>query len=110
MAAFTTLALIGLAGLATAKTIEAKKKDNALKAAPSPTMLGGSTAVPRGSTALSGGPTPPDASLASSQAAMAALGAASKQRKKAGSSDSRIGKPGSLTPPARLQTKTLLGY
>lgn len=117
MAAFTTLALIGLAGALTAKTVEAKKKSNALKqaTAPAPTLLGGSdTAVKRGSgTALgeTSGPTPPDSSLAASNAALAALHAANKQRKKAGTGDSMyLGKPGASTPPARLKPKTLLGY
>jgi hypothetical protein len=115
MAAFTTMAIIGLASYAAAKTIESKKKSDALKqaTAPQPTLLAGGGAVKRGTaTAMDGPgtPTPPDTGLAASNAAIAALAAASKQRKRAGSGDSMyLGKPGTSTPPARLQQKTLLG-
>lgn len=107
MAAFTTLAILALAGYAAGKTIEAKKKGDALKAAtaPQPTMLAGPAPAAPPAAGL-----PPDPSLAASNAAVASLQAANKARRKAGAGDAmNLGTPGTSTPAPRFQQKTLLG-
>ncbi len=103
------MALIGL-GVAAAAAASKKPKVAAPITAPAPTMLGGPlSAVPRATTAL-GSPTPPDTTLAAQQSALAALNAANRQRMKAtGANNLYLGTPGTSTPPAKLQQRTLLG-
>lgn len=82
--------------------------------APTSGAVNPNSAVPRGTpNTLLGGPTPPDAALAASQAATAAQAAADKARKKATAASGMTvltGLPGASTPAPKLGGKTLLGY
>lgn len=87
-------------------------RPNGTVLAPAPSSTIG-TAVPRGTLlGTATGPTPPDATLAASTAAIAAQAAADKQRKKAtaGSISTVLtGTPGAKTPAASLAPRTLMG-
>lgn len=114
MAAFTTLALLGLAaagGVAAGKKLAPKKAADA----PGPTDVmnrgaAATAAMARAGEALKGGPVPPDATQARSDAQSLAMTAATKQKRKARGGGTQIPASSNPVASAQLAPRTLLGY
>jgi hypothetical protein len=108
MAAFTTLALLGLAAAGGAAATKLKKKPQAVTA---PAPVAPQIATPAPVVPVLEPPTPLDATRARSDATMQAQLAAKKQRKRA--TGSGVGRTmltgGASAPTANLQPKTLIG-
>lgn len=109
MAAFSTLAMLAIAGIGGAVASKSLSKSST---APGPTTALGQTEQPP-STIL-GAATPPDAAAAKSTAMTEAQKAAMRQRKKAagvGQTAATSAAGGlSMNPPASMTPRTLLGY
>lgn len=112
MAAFTTMALLGLAaagGALTSKKLAEKRAADAAKKAEA------AAAVQKAGAALNApgptdGPQPPDASLARSEAQTVAMQAAVKQKRKARGGGTQLPVSSAPIAKAQLSTRTLLGY